>query len=204
MFKSRIWESSAFSGSSQCWLSSWEMSAQDPTAKAGFWGSERLYFPCGCHHKLYLDTLPWFSPAESKWHWRCTASLLEGKHHAGLFWKNRCTCTYSRKSHCYKPTSETDLKENRSYSMISYSLYSTKPVFNKAERQQMTEIVAGNTLLHSTVSLAAKGTAGYWRYKTSSTALERIRHLCRCNSLVLPEQATDRSQGKLSYRGITA
>lgn len=45
--------------------------------------------------------------------------------------------------------------------MISYSLYSTKTVFNKAERQQMTETVAGNTLLHSTVSFAAKGTAGY-------------------------------------------
>lgn len=45
--------------------------------------------------------------------------------------------------------------------MISYSLYSTKMVFNKAERQQRTATVVGNRLLHSTVSLAAKSTAGY-------------------------------------------
>lgn len=51
-----------------------------------------------------------------------------------------------------------DLKENRSH--ISYSLSSTKRVFNKAERQQSTATVVGNSLLHSTVSLAAKSTAG--------------------------------------------
>lgn len=133
---------------------------------------------------VHSDMLPWFFPAESKWHWGSTASLLEGKQQAGLFWKNRCTCTCSRKSHYYKPTAETDLKENRSHSMISYSLYSTKRVFNKAERQKRTATVVGNRLLHSTASLAAKSTAGYWRYKRAALHLKEfdiyIDGIARC------------------------
>lgn len=67
-----------------------------------------------------------------------------------------------------------DLRENRSHSMISYSLYSTKRVSNKAERQQRTATVVGNTLLHSTVSLAAKSTAGYRRYKQATPHLKEF------------------------------
>lgn len=66
-----------------------------------------------------------------------------------------------------------DLKENRSHSMISYSLYSSKRVFNKAERQQRTATVVGNTELHSSFP-CSKEHCRLLKVQTSSTALERI------------------------------
>lgn len=132
------------------------------------------------------------------------ASLLEGRQHTNLFWKSRRTCTESRKSHCYKPTSETDLNEDSDQTEYDQLITAQQ---NKSIQQIRKAANVRNSYRNYTppqhrISLAARSTAGYRRQRMSSAVLERNSTFMQMQLPGVTEigdktsQAADRSQEK--------
>lgn len=103
-------------------------------------------------------------------------SLLEERQHADLFWKNSHACTERRKSHCCKPTSETNLKENSGQAEYDQLLLVQRlwGIQQSRKAANIKKKKKGNTLLYSTAfpswQWALRAT---WRHKMSHAALER-------------------------------
>lgn len=90
-------------------------------------------------------------------------SLLEGRQHADLFRNSRRTCTESRKSRCYKPTSETDLNENSDQTEYDQLLTAQqkKSIQQIRKAANVRNSYRNYTAPQHRISLAARSTAGY-------------------------------------------
>lgn len=115
-------------------------------------------------------------------------SLLEERQHTDLFWKNSHACTERRKSHCCKPTSETNLKENSGQAeydqlLLVQRLWGVQQSRKAANIKKKKKEICSSTAQHFPRGNEHWGLLEDIRW--AMLHLKGIQHLCRCKCLVL-------------------